>query len=185
MTIIGPEGVILGFGDPDNMGSDPTTFTTVGHGQFEFMWVFDDGRRFVSYNPSEITSIKGIIPIVSLNGEDQGAWSLDDDYWTIGDGRSDTGLTLVVWISRQRFLSAQVFGKYSIDDRNPQREWLLQYQSEDEISVVLRDESTNAVLKLWQTANPEVNVWRMIAFRYSPGSDPFDGMAFGLMEMLE
>jgi hypothetical protein len=167
LDIIGPEGVILAFGDPDNVGQDRTTFNTVGQGEYEFMWAFDYGFGFAPFDPSEITAIKGILPIVSLNGEDQGAWSLDNDYWTIGNGEKDTELTLVVWIKALRAASVQIFGKYSIYTKNPQREWLLQRDGMGNLAGVLRDESTNAVRKRWQTATPELPEWHMAVFRYS------------------
>ncbi|MCH9000774.1 MAG: hypothetical protein IID48_21270 [Proteobacteria bacterium] len=78
LTILGPTGVILPFGDPNHGQPNATTFTTIGDEQVAFEWS-EAPNGFVS--PLDLTnpdSFQGINPIVRFNKDAEDDEDADD-----------------------------------------------------------------------------------------------------------
>ena len=152
----------------------PTFTDSRGH---EFTWIG---------NPP-IARVNGI-PIVTLNGVDQGAIGSDSDYWTTGDGEQDGPFTILIWAKSDPG-TATVFGpqgksgtliaKYQIGSIDKDtgiywqeyREWLLQFETPANFIGVIRDEETNGGIKARATGydNTQWTLWGLT----------YDGSGYG------
>lgn len=97
LDILGPTGVILPLGDECSR-FDSDTFTTVGATQKDFTW---------TEPPADFDTppgTQGVVPVVTLNGwwygsDDENAATPDDNYWTRGNGSSDSPFSLGLWLN--------------------------------------------------------------------------------------
>jgi hypothetical protein len=155
IRLIGPTGTVLAFNQRG------VVFRTVQN-SLVFQWV----------GMPSFSSVNGI-PVVSLDGATQGALSPDNAYWSPGDSHNDSAFRVVVWVRPVNW-GGNLFGKYELSGPRG-REWLLQVESSDTVIGVVRDHSTNGVIKPRWIGLPPLNQWHMLAFTYD-GSKNMLGM---------
>ena len=130
LGIFGPTGVVLPLVDLDTGGFGPT-FTTVSSGpqQFTFAWS----------NAFDVPpSVQGSVPVVELNGINESASTLNNRFWSRGDGSTDGPFSVGAWVSLNDTTDWPIIlGKFG--STNSTREWYFGVRSGDRPLLVLGD----------------------------------------------
>ena len=162
LDILGDSGTILPLVDsPSEYGE---SFTTVpgGANGIEALFSWSEDVRDFDTRP-----YRGVIPLVKLNGVDEDATSPDADYWTRGNGSSDSAFSTGAWVRLSSNDKAQfVLTKFDVTAGSSAREWFLQISSGGMPVFWLYDESANARIARFDSSAIPVDTWVMLVVTY-------------------
>ncbi len=98
LGILGPTGTILPLVDPTHGGPESSTFTTAGAALSTFTWSEPPEDFDTPVDLNDPAAFQGLIPMVAMNGIDEKAETPDADYWSVGDGASDSAFSVGAWL---------------------------------------------------------------------------------------
>lgn len=168
-SILGDTGVILplvGIGDDGavNATSFKTRRRTTSGVEATFTWseapsAFDTGLDLTAES-----SWQGDVPIVTFNGTDEKADTLDDPYWSRDDSSSEK-MSMGIWMKFPTDSSSSCYlSKWDADGGF--REWLWYNQGSSIPAFIIYDESANAQAAGVATTAISTGVWHHIAVTY-------------------
>ncbi len=167
LDIIGPTGVVLPLVDLTTGNFDSGTFSTVGSNQLDFTW----SEPASSFDTAP--TAQGSIPVVTFNGPDESA---ESDFWSVGDGSSDSPFSVGVWVWLDPAGSGErtMFSKVDRTTGATEREWRL-FVDNDQPRMRFWDESTGAIRDRWDSTSLIEGTWLFIASTYN-GSGGHSGI---------
>ena len=175
LSVLGPTGVLLPFGDPHHGQPNATTFTTKGEEQVTFTW----SEPLSSFDtPLDVTgadSFQGIVPVVTFNGTDENAITPDAAFWSVDDS-GDNGFSIGMWVYiNDTVVTRRILGKY--DTGEAISEWSIFINATDKLIFVIRDESAAVNIERDSDAAVNQGQWAFLVATYdgTGGATAMDG----------
>ncbi|MBI4340384.1 MAG: hypothetical protein HY680_10615 [Chloroflexi bacterium] len=165
LSILGDTGTILAIGDPNfGLASEPS-FSSTGQA-LTFTWTKPPNKFERKLDLSKPASMQGIVPVLSFNGNDEGAQSPDLDYWSIGNGTTDTPVSIGMWIKPRSSGTHTLLGKWS-HSANSAKEWVIEIESSGLVQFTAHDFSPGGYRVATSAPNRiSSGSWTFLVFTY-------------------
>ncbi len=153
LSILGPTSVILPLVADLEANTFASAFTAVGSQAATFTWSNPPAGSQESF------------PAVAFNGSSDLADTPGSDYWSSGNGTSDSPFTVGAWTNVTDTAARRVIlAKYQ---GSGAREWLFEYNQDDTLRLVFRNQSQTANVNRTSNAPATMGSWSFVVATYN------------------
>lgn len=139
LGILGSTGTIVPIGDINNENSARTTVTTKG-GETN---IFTYSKAITAFDKPPYFKGPSGIPMVPFNGIDEESIGVDSNYWSRGNGATDSAFSVGAWVNVvDSIFDRTILGRWDLSGGG-NREWLFEVGTTDKLVLFTYDESVN------------------------------------------